>query len=54
MAKTPIKKGDIFTEGNLALKRPGDGIPASKWFDVVGKKSKSEYRIDDKISIDEK
>lgn len=34
-----IKKGDIFTEENLCMRRPGDGLPGSMWDEVIGKKS---------------
>ena len=32
-----IKKGDVFTEKNLCMRRPGIGLPASKWDIVMGK-----------------
>ena len=34
-----IRKGDIFTECNLRVARPGDGLCPSKWNEVLGKKS---------------
>lgn len=37
-----IKKGDVFTEDNLCMKRPGNGLPASKWDDVIGKKANKD------------
>lgn len=39
---TPIKKGDIFSEDNLCMRRPGDGLPASRWDEVIGKRAKND------------
>lgn len=36
VAADEIQKGDEFTHENLTTKRPGTGIPASKYFDVLG------------------
>ncbi|MEA3495095.1 MAG: N-acetylneuraminate synthase, partial [Bacteroidota bacterium] len=36
VAKIKIKKGDIFTEENLAVKRPGTGINPMEWDNVIG------------------
>jgi len=41
-----IKKGDIFTEDNLAIKRPGSGISPMRWDDVLGTKAIQDYEID--------
>ena len=35
-AACDIKAGDIITEDNLCMRRPGSGLPASKWDEVVG------------------
>lgn len=31
-----IHEGELFTEDNLCMRRPGDGLPASKWDEIVG------------------
>ncbi len=49
VAKTEIKKGDVFSNKNISTKRPGNGLPASKWLKVLGKKSKKNYKVDDFI-----
>lgn len=49
VASCNIKKGDIFTESNLTIKRPGTGISPMKWFEIIGQKSKKNYSIDDLI-----
>ena len=49
VAKTNIKKGDIFSESNLTTKRPGTGISPMKWNDVLGKIANRDYCVDDLI-----
>ena len=48
-----IRKGDIFRESNLAIKRPGDGISPMRWFDVLGKAAKRDYSEDELIAEEE-
>jgi N,N'-diacetyllegionaminate synthase len=49
VARKPIKKGELFSENNLAVKRPGTGISPMKWGDVIGKSADKEYQPDDLI-----
>tara|TARA_B100000676_G_C18052505_1_gene832120 strand:+ start:614 stop:1615 length:1002 start_codon:yes stop_codon:yes gene_type:complete len=49
IAKIPISKGDIFSEDNLTVKRPGSGISPMKWDSLIGKVSKTNYDKDDLI-----
>lgn len=44
-----IKKGDIFTEENISVKRPGNGISAMKWHNVLGTISEKNYIEDELI-----
>ena len=44
-----IKKGDFFTEKNLTVKRPGNGISPYKWDEIIGKEAKRDYNLDDLI-----
>jgi N,N'-diacetyllegionaminate synthase len=44
-----IKKGDIFTEQNISVKRPGNGISAMKWYDVLGRNADKNYKEDELI-----
>lgn len=44
-----IKEGDVFTEENLCLKRPGDGIPVSEIDKVIGKKAAKAIKSGQKI-----
>ena len=49
VAKRAIKKGELLTEENLTVKRPGDGISPMKWDGVVGTVAKRDYAEDEKI-----
>tara|TARA_B100001989_G_C24531983_1_gene462145 strand:+ start:10 stop:1005 length:996 start_codon:yes stop_codon:yes gene_type:complete len=49
VAKQNISKNDIFTEDNICTKRPGNGLSAMNWNEVIGKKSKKNYKTDDLI-----
>ena len=46
VAKRIIKKGDIFSEKNLTVKRPGNGISPLNWDKLIGKKSEINYKPD--------
>ena len=43
-AKKTIKKGEKFTKNNLCLKRPAIGMQPKKYFFLLGKKSKNNYK----------
>ena len=49
VAKTKIKKGEILTQQNLSVKRPGRGMSPMKCDDVVGTKSTKDYNEDEPI-----
>jgi len=49
MAKKPIKKRERFSEDNLMVKRPGTGISPMEWDNILGKKSKYDFNIDEQI-----
>ena len=48
-----IKKGDLFSFENLAIKRPGDGIEPKHWNDILNKKSTREIQKDELIRWDD-
>ena len=49
VANCYIKKGEIFTENNLTIKRPGNGINPMRWDEIIGKISIRSYSKDDLI-----
>ena len=51
IAKTNIKKNDFFTEDNICTKRPGTGISPMEWDNIIGLKSKKDFKKDDLIEI---
>ena len=51
VANQSIIKGDILTETNLTVKRPGDGISPMKWFEIIGTKAIRDFEEDELIEI---
>lgn len=51
VAACDIKAGEVFTEQNLTVKRPGNGISPMRWEEVVGTKAKRDFSEDDLIEI---
>lgn len=51
VAKKKIKKGEIFSEENLTVKRVGDGISATLWDEIIGLKSCYDFDIDEPIRL---
>lgn len=49
VAKTAIKQGEILTEQNLTIKRPGTGINPMRWDEVLGTIAQKDYKEDDLI-----
>lgn len=49
VALTDIKKGDIFSEHNLTVKRPGQGISPMRWNEVIGQHAQKDYQADELI-----
>jgi len=49
VAKKEIKKGEIFTEENLTVKRPGSGISPTRWDEIIGKVASRDYDMDELI-----
>lgn len=49
VAERNIQKGEVFTEENLTVKRPGTGISPMRWDEVIGKKAGRDYKNDEEI-----
>ncbi len=47
VAKCAIKKGEVFTVDNLAVKRPATGISPMHWHDILGKIANKDYAEDE-------
>ena len=51
IASKDIEAGEIFTEENLTVKRPGDGISPMRWFDIIGKSAPRDFEEDELIEL---
>ncbi|VTQ07416.1 N-acetylneuraminate synthase family protein [Sphingobacterium daejeonense] len=51
VAKTDIKMGEIFSEDNITVKRPGSGISPMDWDSVIGKPARRDFESDELIEI---
>ena len=51
VAACEIKAGEVFTEQNLTVKRPGNGVSPMHWEEVLGKKAKKDFNEDELIEL---
>lgn len=51
VAAVNIKKGDVFTEANLTVKRPGTGISPMRWKELLGQTATRDYVEDEMIEL---
>lgn len=51
IASRSIKKGEVFSEDNLTVKRPGIGISPMRWFDVLGQRAIRNFEEDELIVV---
>ena len=51
VAACPIRKGEIFSEKNLTVKRPGTGINPMRWEEIVGTIAIRDYNEDELIEL---
>ena len=51
VAATNIKKGEVLTEENITVKRPGNGISPMLWEEVLGTKAVRDFQEDELIEI---
>lgn len=51
VAACPIKKGEMLTEQNLTVKRPGTGISPMRWEEVIGTKAIKDFAEDELIEL---
>jgi N-acetylneuraminate synthase len=49
VAAVPIAKDEPFTEANLTMKRPGNGLPPSMYWSLLGRRSTRQYDADELI-----
>lgn len=51
VAKTSIRCGEEFTEANITVKRPGNGISPMHWNEVIGKRAVRDFEEDELIEL---
>lgn len=51
VAACNIKADEVFTEQNLTVKRPGNGISPMRWEEVLGLKAKRDFNEDELIEL---
>ena len=51
VAACPIKKGELLTEDNLTVKRPGTGLSPMLWEQVIGTRAVKDYEEEDLIIL---
>ncbi|MDE7469814.1 MAG: N-acetylneuraminate synthase family protein, partial [Paramuribaculum sp.] len=52
VAARNIKKGEILTEENITVKRPGNGLSPLLWDEVVGRKAEKDFEYDSLITVE--
>jgi N-acetylneuraminate synthase len=50
VAQRPIRKGEMFSEENLGVKRPGNGISPLNYYNYLGNVATKDYNIDELIN----
>ena len=51
VAANDIKLGEIFSESNITIKRPGCGVNPMKWYNVIGEVAKRDFKEDEAIEL---
>lgn len=51
VAATDIKKGELLTEENITVKRPGTGISPMRWEEVLGTAAVRDFQEDELIEL---
>ncbi len=51
VAKNNIHTGEVFTDDNITVKRPGTGISPMKWEEIIGMRANRDYAKDELIRL---
>ena len=51
VAARSVKKGELLTEDNITVKRPGTGISPMRWNEVIGTVAIKDYSEEEQITL---
>lgn len=51
VAARDIRKGEVLTEENITVKRPGNGISPMRWDEVIGTRAVADFPYDSLITL---
>jgi len=51
VAACPIRRGEQFTEQNITIKRPGNGINPMRWNEILGMAAVRDFKEDELIEV---
>ncbi len=51
VAASAIRAGEVFSETNVAVKRPGTGLSPMRWDEVLGRKAPRDFAMDELIDL---
>jgi N,N'-diacetyllegionaminate synthase len=51
LASRPIEIGETFSDNNLVVKRPGNGISPMRWDEIIGHKATRNFSADELIEL---
>jgi len=51
VARIRIEEGELFSEENLAVLRPGTGLSPMRWTEVIGQPALQRYMPNEKINL---
>jgi N,N'-diacetyllegionaminate synthase len=51
VALRDIKKGELFCNENLGVKRPGHGISPMRWDELIGEPARRDFAVDEQIDL---
>jgi N,N'-diacetyllegionaminate synthase len=51
VASRNIKSGEVFSEKNLTVKRPGSGLSPMRWDEVIGRLAVRDFAADEEIQL---